>query len=90
VSAIPNREMWKTYRVIIIFDLEQLMSRDVKVSNNPVSKVTNGRCELTQNSLKSQAEHYLITDMQRLRSEIRDGMIERWDQYCLRRMMLGI
>lgn len=90
MSAIPNREMWKTYRVIIIFDLEQLMSRDVKVSNNPVSKVTNGRCELTQNSLKSQAEHYLITDMQRLRSEIRDGMIERWDQYCLRRMMLGI
>lgn len=90
MSAIPNREMWKTYRVIIIFDLEQLMSRDVKVSNNPVSKVTNGRCELTQNSLKSQAEHYLITVMQRLRSEIRDGMIERWDQYCLRRMMLGI
>lgn len=90
MSAIPNREMWKTYRVIIIFDLEQLMSRDVKESNNPVSKVTNGRCELTQNSLKSQAEHYLITDMQRLRSEIRDGMIERWDQYCLRRMMLGI
>ena len=79
MSAIPNREMWKTYRVIIIFDLEQLMSRDVKESNNPVSKVTNGRCELTQNSLKSQAEHYLITDMQRLRSEIRDGMIERWD-----------
>jgi len=90
VSAIPNKEMWKTYRVIIIFDLEQLMSRDVKESNNPVSKVTNGRCELTQNSLKSQAEHYLITDMQRIRSEIRDGMIERWDQYCLRRMMLGI
>ena len=27
---------------------------------------------------------------ERLRSEIRDGMIERWDQYCLRRMMLGI
>lgn len=40
-----------------------------------------------------QAEWYLIDDVQRLRSETRDGMTmrtENWDRYSLGRVMLGM
>lgn len=29
-SAIPKQEMWKRHRVVVMFDLKQLMSREVK------------------------------------------------------------
>lgn len=29
-SEIPKQEMWKRHRVVVMFDLKQLMSREVK------------------------------------------------------------
>lgn len=45
-SEIPKQEMWKRHRVVVMFDLKQLMSREVKKTNKPTDKTIDGGCDV--------------------------------------------
>lgn len=41
-SVIPRRQMWERYELVVIFGLEPLTSSEVRESNKPMGKATNG------------------------------------------------
>lgn len=44
-SAIPKQGMWKRHMLVVMFDLKDLMSREVKETNKPTDKAMHGGCE---------------------------------------------